>query len=137
MSDMLITYKKDPRNDRYYELTSKEKLDINDIVSMFIKELLTVKGSNLFDRSYGTTFSDDISGQVNIYKVEYFLKKSYADTREKYGIESVEVSAVTKNIHTGFLDVHMRILFENFALEHYTSFLYNGAYTTETIIEMD
>ena len=137
MSDVLITYREQNKLDTYYSKTAREQADLNDLVSMFIKELLTEKGSNVFDRSYGTTFMEDISGQVNIYKVEFFLDNNYAETYKKYGIVKVETKDVFKNVRTGFLDVRLRIVFRDFALEHYTSFLYNGTYTTETIIEMD
>jgi hypothetical protein len=134
---VLITYREQNKLDRYYALTSTEKASIDDLVAMFIKELTTIKGSNVFDKSYGTSFMDDISKQVNFYKVEYFLKNGYTELYNKYGIVRVDVSDVSMNVHTGFLDVKMKIVLEEYALEHYTSFLYNGTYTTETIIEMD
>ncbi len=133
----IITYKEQNKFDKYYAMTTSEKANINDVVSMFMKELTTVKGSNLFDRGYGTTFMDDISKQVNIYKVRWYLENSYIDVFNKYGIVSVSTSDVTMNTSTGFLDIRLKIFFEDLALEHYETFLYNGMYTTETIIEMD
>ncbi len=118
-------------------MTTSEKANINDVVAMFMKELTTVKGSNLFDREYGTTFMDDISKQVNIYKVRWYLENNYSDVFNKYGIVNITTSDVTMNTHTGFLDVRLKIFFKDLALEHYETFLYNGMYTTETIIEMD
>jgi hypothetical protein len=138
MSDgVYITYKEQNKFDKYYALTSTEQADLNDVVAMFIKELTTIKGSNVFDKSYGTTFMDDISSQVNFYKVEYFLKNNYNDIYDKYGIVRVDVTDVSMNTHTGFLEVRMKVIFEDVALEHYTSFLYDGVYTKDTIIEMD
>lgn len=138
MSDgVLITYKEQNKFDKYYAMSSTEKANINDVVSMFMKELTTVKGSNLFDREYGTTFMDDISSQVNVYKIRWFLENKYKDTYKKYGIVKIGTEDVSQNVHTGFLDIHIKIYFEDLALEHYESFLYNGIYTTDTIIEMD
>ncbi len=136
-SGVLVTYKEQNKFDKYYVKTTAEKADINDVVSMFMKELTTIKGSSLFDRNYGTTFIDDISGQVNIYKVRWFLENKYNDTLEKYGIVKVWTEDATMNTHNGFLEIRLKIHFEEFALEHYETFLYNGTYTTETIIEMD
>lgn len=134
---VLITYKEQNKFDRYYSMTSTEKANIDDVVAMFIKELTTLKGTNVFDREYGSTFIDDISKQTNFYKVEYFLQKKYSDLYEKYGIVRLDVVDVSMNTKTGFLDIRMKIIFKDVALEHYTSFLYNGIYTTDTIIEMD
>ena len=136
-SGVLLTYREQAKFDRYYTLTSEEKANINDIVAMFIKELTTLKGTNVFDKEYGTTFMDDISKQVNFYKVEYFIKNRYKELYPKYGIVRVDVADVNFNTNNGFLEVRMKIIFEEYALEHYTSFLYNGIYTTNTIIEMD
>lgn len=138
MSDgVLLTYKEQNKYDKYYALPSDEKMKIDDVVSMFMKELTTIKGSNLFDRNYGTSFMNDIASQLNIYKIEYMLDNNYKDTYAKYGIEKVVANDVSMNRATGFLDVHVKIFFHDLALEHYTSFLYNGAFTTNTIIEVD
>ncbi len=138
MSDgILLTYRDQNKFDKYYTLTSDKKMEVDDIVSMFMKELTTEVGTNLFDRNYGTTFMSDISKQVNIHKVEYMLKNNYSHTFEKYGISRIETSGVDMNKSTGFLDIHMKIFFEDLAIEHYTSFLYGGAFTTNTIIEVD
>jgi hypothetical protein len=134
---ILVTYKEQAKFDKYYTLPSKERAKIDDVVSMFIKELTTLKGSNVFDKEYGTTFIEDISSQVNFYKVEYFLKNKYKELYDKYGIVRVDVTDVSFNTSNGFLEVRMKIIFKEYALEHYTSFLYNGIYTTNTIIEMD
>jgi len=104
---------------------------------MFIKELTTLKGSNVFDRSYGSTFMNDISDQTNFYKIEYFLANYYEDLYKKYGIIRVDVIETKMNTSNGFLEVWLKIVFEDIALEHYTSFMYNGIYTNNTIIEMD
>jgi hypothetical protein len=138
MSDgVFITYKEQNKFDKYLTLTTSEKKNIDDVVTMFIKELTTVKGSNVFDKEYGSTFMNDISKQVNFYKIEHFIKNSYSDLYEKYGIVSLDVSGVSMNVHTGFLDIRLKIIFEEYALEHYTKFLYDGVFTNDTIIEME
>ena len=135
--EVLVTYRQKNKSERYYALPSEEKKNIDDVVGMFMKELTTVKGSNLFNRDYGTTFMEDISGQVNLYKVEWYLSHKYQDTYAKYGVDKVETSSVEKTSLDGFLEIRIKIYFEDFAVDRFESFLYNGVFTTETIIEMD
>jgi len=136
-NEVLITYREQNKFDKYHSLPEKKKLEIQDVIAMFIKELLTLKGSNLFDPDYGSTFLDDISKQVNFYKIEYFLQNNYKDLYRKYNIESINVQKTNKNNREGVLEVWLTIYFKEYAVEYYTNFLYNGVYTEGTIIEMD
>jgi len=136
-SEPLITYKYSNKDEKYYALPAEDRIEIDDIVAMFIKELLTVKGTNMFDRDYGCTFMDDISGPLNIYKVEYLLKNNYKDLYDKYGIVSVEVIGAEKNVQTGFLDVRIKIYFNDLSVTHYTQFIHDGEFTDRIIIELE
>jgi hypothetical protein len=137
MAEALVTYKKQNKFDKYFDITSSEKAKIDDLVAMFAKELTTKKGTNLFDRNYGSSFIDDISDYVNIYKIQWFFDNKYNDLYEKYGITEIEASDATFSRTDGFLNISIKIGFKDVALEHYINFLYNGIFTENTIIEMD
>jgi len=42
-NDVLITYREQNKFDKYHSLPEQKKMEIQDVVAMFIKELLTEK----------------------------------------------------------------------------------------------
>jgi len=137
MSDVLVTYKHQNKYDRYYAIPTVEQRTVDTLTTNFIQELITEKGSNVFDRNYGTTFISDIGDQVNFYKVEYLVNNTLNDIKKKYSIVNIEVSNATFNSSNGFLEIHLRIEYEDIAVEKFFNFMYNGIFTDKMILEID
>lgn len=137
MSDVLITYKHQNKNDRYHLLPSAEQATVDNVITNFIQELITQKSSSLFNRSYGTDFIDDLGSQINIYKVDYLLQNSIGDLKEKYGIISISTGDAILNKSNGFLEVSLKLEMSEVAVETHFDFMYNGLFTDQTIVEMD
>lgn len=137
MSDVLVTYKQQNKFDKYYVLPTTEKTTIDNLTTNFLQELVTKRGSCAFDKEYGSTFIEEVGDHANIYKIQYILDKSIEGLKEKYGIDSVVVSNSIFNNSNGFLEIHMRIEYEDVAVEKHFNFMYNGIYTDKMILEID
>ncbi len=137
MSDVLVTYKQQNKYDKYYALPTAEQRTVDTITTNFIQELVTEKGSNVFDKEYGTTFISDIGEHVNFYKIEYLINNSLEDIKNKYHIVNLEVHDSNFNTTNGFLEIHLRVEFEDVAVEKYFNFIYNGIFTDKMILEID
>jgi len=139
MSDILYSIKKSNKNEKYQHETGVEVKgeDIDRMTSNFMQELVTDAGSVLFDKKYGTTFLTDIKDQVNIHKVRYLLENGYQSTKGKYGILSVETNDVFFDKKDGFLNIVLTLIFSGFKADTSASFIYNGTFTTKTIIEVE
>lgn len=137
MSDILVTYKQQNKYDKYFALTTMEQRSIDTLTTNFIQELITDKGSNVFDRDYGTDFISDIGEQVNIHKVRYIIDNSLSEIKKKYSIVSINTSNVNFNVSDGFLEIHLSIEFEDVAVEKHFNFIYNGIFTEKMILEVD
>jgi hypothetical protein len=118
-------------------MPSVEQRTVDALTTNFIQELVTEKGSNVFDKNYGTTFISDIGDQVNFYKVEYLVNNTLEDIKNKYSIVNLEVSNATFNKSNGFLEIHLRIEFEDVAVEKFFNFVYGGIFTDKMILEID
>jgi len=139
MAGILYSIEKKNRRDKYQHEAKKmpsTEYEINILTANFMQELVTEVGSVLFDKSYGTTFLSDIAKQVNIYKIRYLLDNEYLSTKSKYGILSIETRDVFFDPKDGFLNIDMTLLFESFKSMTKASFVYNGTFTTKTIIEV-
>jgi hypothetical protein len=138
MSEIIYSINTKNRNEAYIHKPEQVKIDdINTKTAYFMQELVTAKGSLLFDKQYGTTFLDDIGTQVNIYKVRYLLEKNYLPTKAKYGILSIETNKVFFSQKDGFLNIELALVFDGFKSNTGTAFAYNGSFTTKTIIEVE
>ena len=136
MSDVLYLIKKRNISEAYSHHTEEGLKELDAVVANFIQELITIKGTCLFDRDYGTTFLTDLGREVNVYKIRYILANNYHSTKEKYGILAVETLNVHMSRDDGFLDLHLKISFPGVAIETNTATWYNGQFTTKTIIEV-
>lgn len=137
MSDVLITYKQQNKFDKYYALPTAEKRSVDALTTNFIQELITVRGSNAFDKKYGTTFITDIGEQVNIHKVKYIIDKNLDEIKQKYNITKLTVGDTSFNTTDGFLEIHLTIEFDGLAVEKHFDFIYNGVFTDKMILEID
>ena len=137
MSDILVTYKQQNKYDKYFALTTTEKRSVDALTTNFIQELVTDKGSNVFDKEYGTTFISQVGAQVNIHKIRYIIDNSLDEIKAKYSIVSINTSNVNFNNSNGFLEIHFGVEFENVAVEKYFNFIYNGIFTEKMILEVD
>jgi len=137
MSNVLITYKNQNKLDKYHLLPSAEQTTVDNVIANFIQELVTEKGSSLFDREYGSTFMYELGPQVNIYKIDYILKNSIEPLKAKYGITAVTVGTANFNTSDGFLDIDLKIEMDDMAVETHFNFVYGGLFTDQMIVEMD
>jgi hypothetical protein len=117
-------------------LTSTEKATYDDLVTNFIKELITERGSCIFDRNYGTTFYEDLGQVVNIYKVRDAVQNASNQIKDKYGIVTVDVEDANYTSHDGFMNVRIKVFFSDVAVDTYMNFMYEGNFTDKNIIEI-
>jgi len=137
MSDVLITYRQQNKHDKYFALPTKEKRSLDALTTNFIQELVTEKGSSIFDRSYGTNFISSIGEQVNIYKIEYIIKNNLEEIKNKYNVVDITVKNTNFNTNDGFLEIHIGVEYKDFAVERHFNFIYQGVFTEKTILEID
>lgn len=135
MSSVLFSIKKKPEDTNYSHSSSAKHSKMVDATSSAIKELITELGSSLFDKEYGTTFIEDLGEQVNIYKIQYLVDNKYSYWKEKHGIKKVSISNVQISSIDGFLNISLKIHFNDGYIETETPIGYNGLFTTKTIIE--
>lgn len=136
MSDVLYSIKKRNPDETYSHHTSSGFEGLDAKVANFIQELITIKGTCLFDKEYGTTFLTDLGREVNVYKIRYILDRNYQATKDKYGILAVETLSANMRRDDGFLELSLKIIFPGVAIETNTATWYNGQFTTKTIIEV-
>lgn len=135
LSDVLVTYAQHNKNDSYNLLTESRKRDVQSITSNFIQELVTKKGSNVFDKEYGTLFIDNLGSQINVHKVNYFLKAEVDGMRKKYGIVDVSVSKAWLSTGTGMLNIEINVRFSDTAVDAFVDMRFDGSFTEQDIIE--
>jgi len=136
MADAIVSYKYKNKFEKYYSLPTTEQATYDDLAANFIKELITERGSCIFDSSYGTSFYELLGNVANIYKVRDAIKKSTEEIKDKYGIDKVDVSNVHFSDSDGFMNATIKIFFEEVALQTYVDMMYNGTYTNKDIIEI-
>jgi len=127
--------------DKGGEVTSFSPKDNNisyhNKIENFTIELVTEKGSSLFDKNYGTTFINDLGEQINEYKVKYYIENSYEETKKKYDIMLVEVTSVEYSRSNNSLDIDMVIAFKDVSFQTKIEMPYTGSYTTKPILEIN
>lgn len=136
MSSPYVHYKKSNEFERYHYLTSKEKTDINDIVSSFIQELMTTKGSNAFQRDFGTNFKKEITDIANADKVIYFIEMESAKIVNKYGITKILVKEVKHNLKSTTLDISIDVIVGDIAVSAMFDYFFNGNYISSDLLEI-
>lgn len=137
MGDILYSVKKRNYRNGYEYDGGESKKDVNSIVSGFIQELITKRGSCLFNDAYGTTFIEDLGDQVNKYKTKYLIENNYDDTKKKYDILRVEVPDTSFSREDGFLNIHLNIFFSRVKVETNAKIIFSGSFTSKTIIEVE
>jgi hypothetical protein len=137
MSDVLVTYKSQNKFEKYFVLPTEEQKTIDSLTTNFIQELVTEKGTCIFDREYGSNFLKEVGEQVNIYKIQHILENSISEIKEKYGIASVDVSDAIFNQSDGFLEIRLSIEYSDVSLEKHFNFMYSGTFTDKLIVEID
>jgi len=136
MADAIVSYKFRNKFDKYYALPTTEQAKYDDLAANFAKELVTEKGSCIFDREYGTLFYHDIGDIANIHKMRSVVSNNAEAIKYKYGIEQVDVGEAKFNSKDGFLEISLRILFRDVALNMTSQILYSGTYTDKDIVEI-
>jgi len=136
MSDAIVSYKYKNKFERYHLLTTTEQATYDDLVTNFIKELITEVGSCVFDKDYGTNFYEYLGNVANIYRVRDAINKATDEIKDKYGIVAVDVSDVHFSSADGFMNISLKIFFKDVALVSYLNAVYNGSYTDKDIIEI-
>ena len=134
MSGTLITYSQKNKNEAYELMTISEKYSISSLSSNFIQELITSKGSNAFDRNYGTNFIESLGEQVNVYKIDFFVKKEGESLLRKYNILSASVGEAWID-GEGALNIKISLDFSDTAVDTFVDFRFSGTFTTGDIIE--
>ena len=135
MSGTIVTYLQNNKEEKYLLSTEESKRSIDSIATNFLQEMVTRKGSNLFDKSYGTMFIDNLGSQVNVYKIDYFLKQEVSGMKEKYGITSVSATKAWVDADSGYLNVSITVEFEEMAVSSFVDFRFDGSFTDGDIIE--
>ncbi len=135
MSDVIITYAQQNKQEKYNLLTSSEQRSVSSVTANFIQELVTKRGSNVFEREYGTLFIDNLGSQANVHKINYFLKQEITKLREKYSIVSGLVTKAWTSPGSGILNIEMTIEFNDVMVSSYVDFRFNGSFTDKDIIE--
>ena len=136
MSDIVYSVKKKGDTDRY-ENTTDGSTNINTKIANFIQELVTDKGSCIFDKEYGTRFIRDIGEIVNIYKVDYLVKNNYHEVKDKHNVSFIEAVDVHFSQSDGFLNISLRVTIDNVVSIADTAISYTGSFTKNTIIEVE
>ena len=135
MAETIITYAQSNKSDKYDLLTGALKKNIDRIATNFIQEVVTTKGSNVFDRNYGTMFLDNLGSQVNVHKIDYFLKKEVSGLHDKYGIESVSATRAWVDVNEGVLNVEITLEFREYAVSSFIDFRFLGSFVDGDIVE--
>ncbi|MDF1879610.1 hypothetical protein JHD46_08170 [Sulfurimonas sp. SAG-AH-194-C20] len=118
-----------------YDVTDETLNKFDNIVSRFTHELVTDIGSCVFDKDYGTTFSEDLGTIINIYKVDFFLQKAFALIKDKHSVDSVTLVDSKHNHSDGFLDLSITVEAIGRKAVVLSNLEYNGESTTDTIVE--
>ena len=131
-----VHYKKVNKFEKYHFLVSSEKQTIDDIVSNFIQEITTTKGTNAFDRDYGTNFIESISDISNPDKVSYFFNINSSSIISKYPIEQVVVKNASFNRSTGTMNVYLVAEFKDVAMDVNFDYPYSGTFVDSELLEI-
>ena len=135
-SEATIHYRKNIKAEKYNYLTTKEKDVVSSKVATFIKELLTTRGTCAFDRSYGTTFIEDIADIANKEKVAYFFDKNAKQLFLKYGIEAASAEQIVYNTPSTTLNVRIYVELADVAVDADFEHLYSGNFITSELLEI-
>ena len=136
MADAIVSYKYKNKFEKYYSLPTSEQATYDDLTTNFIKELITEKGSCIFDKNYGTNFYALLGNVANIYRVRDAIKKATDEIKDKYGIVAVDTSNVHYSTSDGFMNVTLKIFYRDVALQAYMDTMFSGKYTERDIIEI-
>ncbi len=137
MAETIVTYAQNNKAEKYNLMTGAAKATLSRIVANLIQELVTTKGSNVFDKSYGTMFIDNLGFQVNVYKIDYFLKEEAKDLFAKYGATGISATRAWADVNTGTLNIEISVEFKDAAVESYVDFRFDGTFTENDIIEYE
>ena len=135
MSQVLVTYSQKNEKDKYSLQTASKQRELDSIITNFIQELVTKKGSNVFDRTYGTLFIDNLGIQINVYKIDYFLKQETLEIRDKYGILDIMVKRAWMDASTGTLNIEISVQFSSLVVDAFLDLRFEGSFTEADLIE--
>ena len=133
----MVIYNRDKGREVTLFSPKDNNISYHNKIENFTIELVTEKGSSLFDKNYGTTFIDDLGEQINEYKVKYYIENSYEETKKKYDIMLVEVTSVEYSRSNNSLDIDMVIAFKDVSFQTKIEMPYTGSYTTKPILEIN
>ena len=133
----MIIYNRDKSREVTSFSPKDNNLNYHSKLENFAIELMTQKGSSLFDKNYGTDFISDLGEQVNEYKVKYYIDNFYKETKKKYDIISIEVTSVEYSRVNNSLDIEMVVNFKDISFQTKIEMPYAGSYTTKPILEIN
>lgn len=120
---------------KQYDIQIGEDSRLDRITKNFIHELVTDKGTSVFDKEYGTNFIPNLGTLVNKYKVDYYLQLAFESIAEKHEVDAVTLTSTAENANDGFLELYITLTIGDMAVSAETSIEFDGNFTAETIIE--
>jgi len=133
--DKIIISNENSKYANYLILNKDGQEKYNKIVFSVIHELLTTKGTNCFDLSYGTNFIKNLGSLSNVHKIRYFFDLEIKSILYKYPVDRLKIKSISFSKSTQSVDLQIEADFKDVSFTKNITHKLPGNFTEKDILQ--